>query len=77
MSNFKRMRVILFTENTKIEGIISVREGFRISDYLNKEKGPFIPLNDVCVRDFSGRVQLDTNFLCVNKHKIIAVKTKE
>jgi len=71
MSDLKRVRVVFFTEKTKIEGIITVEEGFRVSDYLNKEKFDFVPLTDVRVTNLEGKVILEKDFVCVNKKNII------
>lgn len=78
MGNLKRIGVILFlNRNIKIEGSATLGEGFRVSDYLNKEKLDFFPLTEVVVSDWDGNVILETDFLCINKHRVMFAKHKE
>ncbi len=78
MSSLKKVKVVLFTQNTKIEGSLTIEEGFRVSDHLNRSRGTFIPLVNVKITDLAtDKVLLETDFVCVNKNDVVIAKTEE
>lgn len=73
----KKNSVIIFTDRFEVQGILSIKEGFRLTDYLNTPQIQFIPLVKVKVKDFAtGEEVLKTDYICLNKDSIIFAKTE-
>jgi hypothetical protein len=64
-------KVVLYLEEFKIVGYLHLKEGFRITGYLNQVQEKYIPLTEVVVYDKEGKILRKENFISVNKEKII------
>ncbi len=66
-------RVVIFSENYRIEGYMYLIPGARIVDELNKNI-QFIPLTDCIIYDKDSSLEIDrVNFMVVNKNMISLV----
>ncbi len=71
----KRKKVMIFMEEgLKIKGEASLREGFRLMDYLNSYKHFFFPLNNVEIYNQKDELIFKTDFICINKNNILFAK---
>jgi hypothetical protein len=64
-------KVVLYLERFKIVGYFHLKEGFRITDYLNQVQEKYIPLTEVVIYNNEGEFLRKENFICVNKEKIL------
>jgi hypothetical protein len=48
-----------------------LKEGFRVSDYLNQSQEKYIPLTDVEIYNRDNNLIKKENFICVNKDRIL------
>ena len=64
-----KMRVIIFTRNYRITGIIELLQGARLTDYL-AEAGSFIAVTSAEVLDRDNHKILTTSFLNVHRDNI-------
>ena len=70
----KRRVFIIAAGYKKIEGELSVPEGVRVSDFLNKAGvGPFLSVSNVKIYNEDGSFE-ETPFVAVNKEHIVYVK---
>ncbi len=69
----RELRVIVYTERHKIEGIYHMVPDARFSDDLNARQKDFIPLTRVRITDVhdSGNPSMESDFLALNKHHIV------
>lgn len=72
----KRVYATIFTEKFKIKACVSIKEGFRLTDYLSMSDIQFIPLTKVEVKNFDDQILLKTDYICLNKSSIIFAKTE-
>ena len=77
MDNLQKVKVKLFTSNCRIEGYLVMEEGLRLSNYLNKDSVHFIILTKVSVYDWSDKLLMSSDFLCVNKDSVIFARDEE
>jgi hypothetical protein len=63
------MRVIIFTRNYRITGVIELLQGARLTDYL-AEAGSFIAVTNAEVLDRDDHKILTTSFLNVHRDNI-------
>ena len=64
-----RMKIIIFTANYRITGIIELFQGARLTDYLT-EAGSFIAVTDAAVSDRGNQNIFTTPFLNVHRDNI-------
>jgi len=64
-----KMRVIIFTRNYRITGVIELLQGARLTDYL-AEAGSFIAVTNAEVLDRDDHKILTTSFLNVHRDNI-------
>ncbi len=62
-----KMRLV---DNLVIEGILHIRENFRLSDAMNDPHISFLPLTEVKVSDHYGRTLEEAGFISVNRSQI-------
>lgn len=75
--NKVKTKVTLITDKFKIQGYAYVDGGFRITDYMNIPETHFMPLTEVTIFTLDGQVFSEEKFLCVNKDKIIFIKSED
>ena len=66
----RRVKVAISMPGYRIEGLISVPEGHRPSDFLNTQRYRFIAITDTKVYDWQGEFLEDKEFLAINKDRI-------
>ncbi len=66
----RKVKVIVSMPGYRIEGMIHVWEGERITDFLNSQKKTFIALTDAKVYDWQGEFIEDKKFMSVNRNRI-------
>ena len=82
MHNFKyekqKHHVIIYTSCFKIEGIVHVSPGDRITDFMCSSNGSkFIPMTNVSISRLENMGVLQkTEYLCINKEEIMCVLPK-
>ena len=54
----------------RVEGLISVPDGQRPSDFLNSQRYKFIALTETKVYDWQGEFLEDKEFLAINKERV-------
>ena len=64
-----KMRVMIFTRNYRITGVIELLQGARLTDYL-AEAGSFIAVTNAEVLDRDNHKILTTSFLNVHRDNI-------
>ena len=64
-----RMKIIIFTANYRITGVIELFQGARLTDYL-AEAGSFIAVTNAEVLDRDNQKILTTSFLNVHRDNI-------
>jgi hypothetical protein len=64
-----KTRVILLSENYRIEGDVHLVAGARLTDYLTEAKA-FIAVTNAHVTDHSGREVLSAPFVNVNRDRV-------
>lgn len=73
----QKQRVVVFTENTVIEGTIYIPEGVRLSDALNSPAGVnqrYVPLTDVRVVSLAdGKEILESRVILLHHHYILGI----
>lgn len=69
----KEVRVTIYTERHKVDGIYHMVPDARFSDDLNARQKDFIPLTQVTITDLhdAGSPPMTSDFLAVNKHHIV------
>jgi hypothetical protein len=70
------VQAIIQTTTHRIEGLIYVRTGERVSDFLNTG-GPFLAVTDATISDLSGVEVLSADFLSVNQNHVIWLTPKD
>jgi hypothetical protein len=66
----RKVKVAVSMPGYRIEGLISVPEGQRASDFLNAQRYQFVSLTEVKVYDWQGEFLEDKEYLAVNKERI-------
>ena len=66
----KKTKVVISMPGYRLEGILSVTEGVRPSDFINSHEQLFISLTDCKVYDWQGKFLEDKDFIVVNKERI-------
>jgi hypothetical protein len=66
----RRVKVAMSMPGYRVEGLISVPEGQRPSDFLNTQRYKFIALTEAKVYDWQGEFLEDKEFLAINKERI-------
>ncbi len=69
--HFQRFKVVISTPGFKIKAVLLVPEGLRLSDYLNDNHRSFISLVEAQLFDWKGEFLESTDFLGLNKDRII------
>ncbi len=64
-----RMKIIIFTANYRITGVIELFQGARLTDYLT-EAGSFIAVTDADVSDRDNQKIFTTPFVNVHRDNI-------
>ena len=69
----KEVRVTIYTEQHKVDGVYHMVPDARFSDDLNARQKDFIPLTKVTITDLrnTGNPPTISDFLAVNKHHIV------
>lgn len=62
-----KMRLV---DNLVIEGVLHIRDNFRLSDAMNDPHISFLPLTEVRVSDHYGRLLEEAGFISVNRSQI-------
>jgi len=73
----ERARVVAWTRQFRIDGVVHFIPKARISDLLNRQDIAFIPMTDVVLYDADGKEVLRTEFLAVNKEQITVLSVSE
>ncbi len=68
--------VVILTDTLRIEGLLGIFSGVRLTDYMNESK-PFIPITDATVKDLYGRPVMKSAFINVNREAIQLVAPSE
>ena len=71
---FQKFKVVISTPGFKIKASLVVPEGLRLSDYLNDRSKIFVSLVEVKIFDWKGEFLEDTDFLGLNKERIIWIR---
>lgn len=78
----RKARIEVWTHKYRLIGNLHIPMGqgykARLSDVLNEEKRPFLPLTDITLYSMDGEALLWTgSFLALNKASIVLVKALE
>ncbi len=73
-NQYVEYKVVISTPGYKIEGILVISAGVRLSDYLNNRERPFIPVIKTKMYDWKGEFLEESDFLSINKERIIWIK---
>jgi Family of unknown function (DUF6812) len=65
----KEQHIVILTDTLRIEGILGIFSGIRLTDYMNESK-PFIPITDATVKDLYGRPVMKSTFINVKREAI-------
>ena len=65
----KEQYIVILTDTLRIEGILGIFSGVRLTDYMNESK-PFIPITDATVKDLFGRPVMKSAFINVKREAI-------
>ena len=65
-----KTKISICMPGLRLEGMISVPEGLRVSDFLNDEKSLFVSVTDIKIYDWKGEFLEDKEFMAINKERI-------
>lgn len=65
----KEQYVVILTDTLRIEGVLGIFSGVRLTDYMNESK-PFIPVTNATVKDLYGRPVMKSTFINVKQEAI-------
>ena len=70
--NNQQIKITAFTRNCKIEGLLNLTEGTRLTDLLNSREyeKDFLPLNSAKVTNLTTSETINVVFLSLNKNNI-------
>ena len=71
------VKVVLSMPGFRVEGLISVPEGQRPSDYLNDQDKLFIAITDAKIYDWKGEFLEEKDFIAINKERISMISEIE
>ncbi len=74
--NREKVRVLVYTNNALIRGNIYLPPGGRLTDYVNKVSGDFIPITDAEINVY-GRETIKTSLMQLNKDYIEFIVPEE
>jgi len=66
----RKTKVVISMAGYRLEGVVSVPEGIRPSDFLNSHDQMFIAVTDCKIYDWKGEFLEDKDFIAINKERI-------